>query len=141
MSKAIIVLLLKLGKSPTGYRFIQIHFPTPNRYKGANVLPLNKAILSILHPDQTGFMPGKSTAINLRRVFLNMQTLSEKNGARALLSLNAKKAFDSVDWRYFWVVLERFGFGERFISWVHRPQAAIHVGSAVSPFFGLGRGT
>ncbi|XP_044130601.1 carbonic anhydrase 1-like [Bufo gargarizans] len=34
---------------------------------------LNRVIQTIIHDDQYGFMPGKSTALNLRRLFLNLQ--------------------------------------------------------------------
>lgn len=63
-------------------------------------------------------MPQNSTATNLRRLFLNMQMQADNGGQRALLSLDANKAFDSVSWRYLWAVLGKFGFGERFIAWV-----------------------
>lgn len=62
-------------------------------------LRLNKVIFSIIHSDQSGFMPKKSTAINLRRLFLNLQTQSYNVGDRALRSLDAHKAFHRIEWR------------------------------------------
>jgi hypothetical protein len=41
----------------------------------------------------------------------------------AVLSLDAEKAFDCLEWEYLWLVLEHFGFGTRFIQMIR----AIHV--------------
>lgn len=68
-------------------------------------LRVNKFILSIVHSDQVGLMPEKSTATNLRRLFLNMQTQADNVGQRALLSLDANKALDSESWQYLWAVI------------------------------------
>lgn len=78
---------------------------------------LNEVILSIKHADRVGFMPYKSTALNLRRLFLNMQTPLDNMGQHALLSLDANKVFNSLERQYLWAVLTKFGFGEKFIKW------------------------
>lgn len=51
--------------------------------------------------------------------FLNIQSPADNVVSRTLLSLDAKKAFDSIDWAY----LERFGFGSQYISWKSSEQA------------------
>lgn len=34
------------------------------------------------------------------------------------MSLDTKKAFDSIDWQYLMQRLKRFGFGPKFCQWV-----------------------
>lgn len=106
---------------------------------------LNGVVTSLVHDDQAGFMPNKSTAINLRRLFLNLQSVAENVGSRAPLSLDAKKAFNSIDWNNLWAVLEKFGFGPIYISWVRllysQSQAAIRAFGTLSHNFALRRGT
>lgn len=65
---------------------------------------LNGVITSLMHDDQAGFMPNKSTAINLKCLFLNVKSTVDNVGSRALLSLDATKAIDSIDWNYLWAV-------------------------------------
>lgn len=45
-------------------------------------------------------MPNKSIAVNLRRLYINMKTPVDNGWVRALLSLDANKAFDGVEWCY-----------------------------------------
>lgn len=67
MTRANIVLLLKSGKDPLdpgSYRPISLLKVDIKILAKVLALGLNQAI-SIIHSDQSGFIPGKSTAINL----------------------------------------------------------------------------
>lgn len=66
-------------------------------------------------------------------------------GDRPLLSLDAHKAFDSIEWQFLWATMHKFGFGPIFISWVQllysSPMAVIREAGHVSAPFPLHRVT
>lgn len=55
------------------------------------------AILSIINNDQTGFMPGNSTSINIIRTQLMAQLKDLIPKTSSLASLDTAKAFDSIE--------------------------------------------
>lgn len=87
----------------------------------------------------------KSTSLNIRRLYLNLQIPSDCQGSRAVCSLDAAKAVYSVEWPFLWTVLQEVGFGSAFISWIKLfytlPQARQLINGQQSDSFGLGRGT
>lgn len=61
-----------------------------------------------------------------------------------MVSLDAEKAFDSVEWGYFGVVLESFGFGLKLFSSIHllyaHPTIRFRTNGGFSASFPLARG-
>lgn len=57
--------------------------------------------------------------------------------------MDAEKAFVRVEWGYLFSILNRFGFGQRFISWIQllysAPTASLNTNSTQSQFFPLKR--
>ena len=69
----------------------------------------------IIDTSQTAYVPGRSVADNLRSNFFLKRYCEEKNIDAVLISLDAKKAFDSVDHLYIEKTLIAYGFGPKFI--------------------------
>ena len=67
-------------------------------------------------PDQMGFIPGRKSFYNMCRPFYSSHYVQR---AVVVLSLDAKKDFDRIEWDYLFTVLERFGFGPAFIKWIY----------------------
>lgn len=116
MLEATIIVIHKEGKDPldtASYRPISLLCSDVKILAKALAARLNKIASKLIHPDQTGFVPNRSTSMNIRRTFLNLQTPSENEGSRAVLSLDVTKTFE---WGYVWQILGKFGFGPSFIG-------------------------
>lgn len=105
-------------------------------------LRLESILPSIISPDHTGFIKNRHSFFNIRTLFNN---LSSSVVPEAIISLDAEKAFDWVEWKYLFYTLEKFGFGEKFISWVKllysAPQASVRTNNTHSGYFSLHRST
>ncbi len=75
-----------------------------------------KVLDSIIDPSQTAYVPGRSVADNLRANFYMKNQCEKLNLDAVLISLDAKKAFDSVDHKYIENTLKAYGFGAGFIN-------------------------
>lgn len=83
---------------------------------------VQKYIRKLIKPDQTGFISGRQGTHNIRRA-LNLQSLMAKGTQTSmLLSLDAEKAFDWVDWQFLEQTLTEMGFSETFSAVVQESQ-------------------
>jgi len=76
---------------------------------------MSKVLNSIIDPAQTAYIPGRSVSDNLRANYFTKTLCKKRNMNSVLISLDAKKAFDSVDHNYIKKTLQEYGFGEYFI--------------------------
>jgi len=105
---------------------------------------LGKHISTIVHPDQSGFIPGRFSFGNVRLLLNILYKERGKEASGAIISLDAQKAFDQIEWPFMLKALEHFGAGSRFIKWVKIlylcPRSSILTNSNKSKPFDLHRG-
>lgn len=62
-----------------------------------------------------------------------------------LLSLDAEKVFDRLDWMFLERIMAHMGFDKTFLRWISafyiNPRSRVRVNGQCSDFFDLGRGT
>uniref|UniRef100_A0A3P9KC19 Reverse transcriptase domain-containing protein n=1 Tax=Oryzias latipes TaxID=8090 RepID=A0A3P9KC19_ORYLA len=148
LNLAHITLILKENRPPdlcTSYRPISLLGVDCKILSKILARRLEGVLPSLVKSDQTGFIKGRYSHSNVRRL-LNVLQFSQNTNYRALaISLDAEKAFDRVEWEYLFKILDRFGLGSEFGRWVkllyRAPAARILVNGSVSDMFPLGRGT
>jgi exonuclease III/ribonuclease HI len=81
-------------------------------------LRLAKTAPDVLHPNQAGFISGRSITdqIKLTEMILEYAEAKEINGA--IVALDQEKAYDKITHNYLWEVLEKFDFPKHFIDCV-----------------------
>lgn len=108
-------------------------------------LRLNPIIGSLIHKDQVGFIPKRQASDNIRRVILLQHLARSRKIPMHLLSLDIRKAFDTVSWSYLLYILQRWGFGPHFLDWINalynHPQAYVQYSGFRSNPFPISRGT
>jgi hypothetical protein len=78
-------------------------------------MKISKILHSIIDSSQTAYVPGRSVSDNLRSNFFMKNYCKCENIGAVLVSLDAKKAFDSVDHEYISKTLIAYGFGPEFV--------------------------
>lgn len=147
-SEAIISVIHRDGKDPTlcaSYRPISLLCVDFKILTSIIANRIQSCIRKLVKPDQTGFIIQRQGTDNVRRA-LNLQSLAQKRDTPSmLLSLDAEKAFDRVDWAFLQHTLRQMGFNDIFLRWVQTfykcPRSRVRVNGHCCEFFSLGRGT
>ena len=78
-----------------------------------------KPVLDIMiSQSQSGFIKGRRISESTRLIYDLMYYTEKKQIPGLLMLIDFEKAFDSVSWNFLYKVLEKFGFDEKFISWI-----------------------
>ena len=70
----------------------------------------------LVHPDQTGFI--RYIGENVRLISDIMEQTQANNTPGILISVDFKKAFDSLEWPCIQSALKKFNFGDSLRKWV-----------------------
>uniref|UniRef100_A0A4W5RYX9 Reverse transcriptase domain-containing protein n=1 Tax=Hucho hucho TaxID=62062 RepID=A0A4W5RYX9_9TELE len=148
LTQATICVILKKNKDPldcASYRPISLLNVDYKILAKILATRLETVLPSIISPDQTGFIKNRHSFFNLRRLFNIIYNPSVDNTSEAIISLDAEKAFDRVEWKYLFYTLNKFGFGSKFMTWIKllysSPQASVRTNNTQSDRFPLQRST
>lgn len=148
LQEALISLICKPEKDPTlpsSYRPISLLNIDLKLIAKVIALRLDKYLPSLINKDQTGFIRNRNSTNNLRRLFHIISEAKQSEEPAVVVSLDAEKAFDRVEWVYLFKVLEHFNFGKYFINCIrllyNNPKARVSTNGMVSQPFSIGRST
>ena len=82
-------------------------------------LRLSRVLGSLVDPDQTCSVPGRSITSNVTLLRDVLDYIERTNESGILVSLDQEKAFDRVNHSFLLRLLEHLGFRPSFIKWVH----------------------
>lgn len=146
--KASITILLKEGKEKTlcsSYRPISLLNIDTKLYAKILAERLKGSMNALISPDQVGFIPKREGKDNGVRTLLMLQKTGEGGPPGLLLSIDAEKAFDRVDWGFMFLTLENMGLGPKMIQRIKTlyqyPTAEVGVNGVMSQPFEMANGT
>lgn len=115
--------------------------------EGKTLPSWKEAIISVILIDehQTGFVKGRQTFDNIRRTLHVIDRAHRNKLPVGLISLDAEKAFDRVNWEFLYSALEKLGFNDKSVQCIkslyQNPTARVRVNGSLSERFLLERGT
>ena len=75
-------------------------------------------LTKLVHPDQMGFIKGRYIGENVRLIGDIMEQTRVNNTPGILISVDFKKAFDSLEWSCLQSALKKFNFGDSLRKWI-----------------------
>ena len=104
-----------------------------------NVIP------HLVNCDQTAYVKGRSIGESIRLIDDLMNYAVQENLDGLIFAADIEKAFDSVDRKFIFASLEKYGFGPDFIQWIktllaNNESCVMNNGSSTG-FFKIQRGT
>lgn len=146
--RAYISLIPKEGKDPLrcgSYRLIALLNTDLKLFAKILANRIIMHIPSLIHKDQTGFVPQGEPRDNTIRVINLIHAARTSQRPLLLLSTDAEKAFDRVDWSFIQATLEHIGLRSSMLSWIlslySHPTAAVKVNGTRLSYFTIRNGT
>lgn len=109
-------------------------------YTKAVALRLQRVMGSLIHPNQTGFMPGRIIGDSIRSIEDSIDVISDSYEDGMIVALDFSKAFDSIRWSLILKTLEYFNFGECFVEYIkvlfiNVESCLMNAGRTSQPFY------
>ena len=146
-STSVISLIPKIGKDKheiKNWRPISISSCDLKIITKAYSLKVGAHLGEIISDSQMGYVPGRDINFNNRILKLALDFCNSSNLDYSIMSLDAQKAYDSVDHVYISNTLKAYGFPDNFISAVDilhsNLQAQVQVNGYLSSPFSIKRG-
>ena len=144
--KSVITLIFKSGDLAdlSNYRPISV---TNIDYKILAMVLANRlqnVIGSLINTDQSAYLKNRLMANNIRLVNDIIELFDRNDNSGMLLSIDFRKAFDTVEHSFLFKILEWYGFGNSFIRWIltmyNSPTACVKNNGHLCDDFSLSRG-
>lgn len=121
LRQATISLILKKHKDPlqcSNYHPISLLCTDVKLLAKALARRLDPLLPTIISPDQTGFIKHRHYFHNVRHLFKILYTVPHKKIPELVISMDAEKAFDRVEWDFLIYTLKKCEIGDHFLSWI-----------------------
>lgn len=103
-----------------------------------------KHLPKLINASQTGFVKGRNISENIRTLSDIMEYLKDNSQPGILINIDFEKAFDSLNWNFMEITLNKFNFGPSFTQWVktlyNNISSCIINNGHTSKFFPVCRG-
>ena len=105
---------------------------------------LRKVLPTIISSNQTAYVNKRCISESGRLISDIIEVCEKQNIRGYLVTMDIEKAFDSLDHDFLVNVLNKFGFGSNFISWIYfllnSKQSCVLNGGNTTPYFNLEKG-
>jgi len=109
----------------------------------AIALRTNLILHKLVDKTQTGYVPGRQVTDNNRLIEEIIDMAHDKNELYYLVTLDARKAFDSVDHQYLLDILKVYNFPQEYIKWIsilyRNLESSVLVNGFLTDPFGIGQ--
>ncbi|XP_053555164.1 ankyrin repeat domain-containing protein SOWAHD isoform X1 [Bombina bombina] len=153
---SLITLILKKNKNPEeigSYRPISLLNSDYKLLMSIIAQRFKHVIGSLIHKDQVGFMPGRNSSRNLRKLQLILNIYHKQVKTElyttdldaAIVSIDAEKAFDSITWDHLFTALKKYGVEGPFFQFIQviyqLSSAAVIINDTITDYFPLYKGS